>query len=199
MVQSWNLQGIKGFFGSLLTPSLFLPHMVIPNISHLNIQQLQQKGIKFLVFDKDNTLTRPYELEIFPPFKERWAEILGAFGPQNVVIVSNSAGTKDDPGFHMAKKIEESVGVQVFASSEKKPSGGEALLQHFDVPAHQVCVIGDRLMTDVLFGRRIRAFTIWCCEEISTKGDNPFALVLRKCEQTAMSIYLRTGNSLPKH
>jgi phosphatidylglycerophosphatase GEP4 len=199
MGQSWNLQGIKGFFGSLLTPSLFLPHMVVPNISHLNIQHLQQKGIKLLVFDKDNTLTRPYDLEIFPPFQQRWEEVLDAFGPQNVVIVSNSAGTKDDPGLQMAKKIQESLGVQVFASPEKKPGGGDALLAHFQVSGNQVCVIGDRILTDVVFGRRINAYTIWCSQEITTQGDNPFALLLRKWEQASMNMYLRMGKSLPTH
>ena len=78
-------------------------------------------GIKAVIFDKDNTLTAPYENSLHPRAKFGLQSALDIFGRDNVAILSNSAGTDDDPGFVDGKEIEEALGIAVIKHSEKKP------------------------------------------------------------------------------
>lgn len=70
-------------------------------------------------FDKDNCLTAPYVSTIYTPFqvnhclrsffspgnrliymtKDAWNNCKETFSKENVIIVSNSAGTDDDEGY----------------------------------------------------------------------------------------------------
>ncbi|RCH99762.1 hypothetical protein CU097_015689 [Rhizopus azygosporus] len=58
----------------------------------------KQVNIQAIGFDKDNCLTAPYASNIHPPFENAWEECKKTFGKDKVMIVSNSAGTKDDVG-----------------------------------------------------------------------------------------------------
>jgi len=61
-----------------------------------------------VVFDKDNTLTSPYENQIHPDAARGLQFALEIFGRDRIAIVSNSAGTKDDVEYKDAIAIEES-------------------------------------------------------------------------------------------
>ncbi|ACI64305.1 predicted protein, partial [Thalassiosira pseudonana CCMP1335] len=111
-------------------------------------------NIKAVIFDKDNTLTAPYENTLHPKAHPGLQSALDTFGTKNVAILSNSAGTDDDPGYEDAKLIEEALGIEVIRHREKKPGGLEELMDHFphvDSPS-QLCMVGDRLLTDIVFG-----------------------------------------------
>ncbi len=45
-------------------PEWAIPHLSIPDITSLNWSALRSAGFKAVVFDKDNTLTRPFELQV---------------------------------------------------------------------------------------------------------------------------------------
>jgi len=84
------------------------------------------------------------------------------------LIVSNSAGTKDDPGTHEAKLLTDATGVPVFRHSTKKPGCGLDVLNYLtNVPdlgvsqPNQIAVIGDRLFTDVMMANMMGAWAIW--------------------------------------
>ncbi|RUS34754.1 hypothetical protein BC938DRAFT_478750 [Jimgerdemannia flammicorona] len=98
MVQSFNFSGLINAFRVITKPSLVVPHLVVPDVRHINFRQLKSSGFRALAFDKDNCLTAPYQSIIYPPFQDAWNECKEAFGEENVVIVSNSAGTHDDVG-----------------------------------------------------------------------------------------------------
>ena len=53
---------------------------------------LHAAGFRAIVFDKDNTLTIPYERRIHPPLASALRECKRAFGAANVAVLSNSAG-----------------------------------------------------------------------------------------------------------
>ncbi|RUS34755.1 hypothetical protein BC938DRAFT_478750 [Jimgerdemannia flammicorona] len=74
------------------------PQLYGKDVRHINFRQLKSSGFRALAFDKDNCLTAPYQSIIYPPFQDAWNECKEAFGEENVVIVSNSAGTHDDVG-----------------------------------------------------------------------------------------------------
>ena len=72
-------------------PELALPHLDVPRIAALRWDRLAACGYRGVVFDKDNTLTLPYQLAVHDSVAASLRECLAAFG-ENVVIFSNSAG-----------------------------------------------------------------------------------------------------------
>ncbi|CAG8739249.1 4042_t:CDS:2, partial [Acaulospora morrowiae] len=145
----WSLQSLKKT--SIVNPT----H---DHIRDINFELLKSKGIQVLAFDKDNTLTAPYIDKLHEPFEAAWEECKKQFGKENIVIISNSVGTADDPGYKnrmsgQARSVEESLGVPVLRHKSKKPDGGPELIAHFvSIPPTKIAIIGDRLLTDVLFG-----------------------------------------------
>ncbi|OBZ85287.1 Phosphatidylglycerophosphatase GEP4, mitochondrial [Choanephora cucurbitarum] len=210
MVQSLNLSGIVNAFRVLWNPSLAMPHVIVEgksllyrkkvsdnlsaspkkDIRQINFANLKRLGqIKAIGFDKDNCLTAPYVSTIHPPFQEAWEECKSTFSKENVVIVSNSAGTADDKDGREAAKLEESLDVTVLRHQEKKPSGGKALADHMaPLPAHQIAFVGDRILTDVLFGNLNGNLTIWTRQVVTEQGDNKPAMMVKLYR--LMSLYM---------
>ena len=108
----------------------------------------EQCGIRAIVFDKDNTLTAPYDLSIHPNATAGFESAMHTFGRDNVAILSNSAGTGDDHNYEDAKKIELNIDVPVIRHLEKKPGGLSEVMNHFGTETvsdpSQICVIEDR-------------------------------------------------------
>ena len=140
---------------------------------------LKQAGFKAIAFDKDNTLTAPYESIIHPPFQNTIHQIQAEFGSTNIVLVSNSAGSADDAktSFDGAKRLEAALGIPILKHGSKKPHGSEALVNHFAhiCQGHQIVVVGDRLTTDVAYAYRIGALAVLTKHIITETGDNWFA------------------------
>ncbi len=67
MVQSMNGKALITLASVIRRPYLASPHINVPSISDLNFTAIRdQCGIRAIVFDKDNTLTAPYETEVHP-------------------------------------------------------------------------------------------------------------------------------------
>ncbi|CAO0794501.1 unnamed protein product [Mucor circinelloides] len=201
MVQSLNLSGIANAFRVLLNPSLAMPHIIVDDIRQINFKNLKQNAnIKAIGFDKDNCLTAPYVSTIYPPLTEAWKNCIETFSKDKVLIVSNSAGTKDDVDYKEAQKLEESLGVTVLRHDEKKPSGGQFLKEKLSpIPADQTAFVGDRILTDVLFGNRNGNLTIWTRQVITEEGDNKAALILRRMEYRLISLLQGLNIKPPPH
>jgi phosphatidylglycerophosphatase GEP4 len=188
MGQSFNTSGVFGFFQTLLKPSHFIPSLVVKDIRQIPFENLR-KTHKAIIFDKDNTLTAPYSLSIYPEFKSTWHTILKTFGSENILIVSNSVGTKDDKANDYLK-IENEFGVKVLKSDFKKPSGSELAIEVLKVKGEEIVMVGDRISTDIVYGNRIGAYTILVTSIVSEKGDNYFAQKIRRIEYFLLSMYL---------
>jgi phosphatidylglycerophosphatase GEP4 len=168
--------------------------MVCPAIAiaDVNYQALRDHcGIKAVIFDKDNTLTAPYENSLHPAARVGLQSALDTFGPANVAILSNSAGTDDDPQFDDGRAIEEALGIAVIRHSEKKPGGLAEVLRHFphvDDPA-QLCMAGDRLLTDIVFGNLHGMLTVHAlplCTGKENARDNTPSKIIRAVENKIM-------------
>ncbi|KAI7872852.1 mitochondrial PGP phosphatase-domain-containing protein [Spinellus fusiger] len=201
MVQSINISGIVNAFRVIRNPSLALPHIIVDDIRNINFGRLKsEKDIQAIAFDKDNCLTAPYVSHIYPPFEEAWRECKQTFGPKNIAIVSNSAGTTDDSNYKDAHTLEHSLQVTVLKHKAKKPAGGEALARHFKpILPQQVAFVGDRILTDVLFGNLNGNLTIWTRQVVTEKGDNKMALWLRRMEHRLISYLQERGVQPPPH
>jgi phosphatidylglycerophosphatase GEP4 len=164
MVQSINTKAIMTLASVLRRPSLLIPHFSVATISDIDFAKLHlEMGVKAVVFDKDHTLTMPYvNDEIHPMAQQGLDNCLQVFGHDNVAILSNSAGTNDDLNFEQAATIEASLRITVIRHANKKPGGIEEVKRHFQerYNTNQMCVVGDRLLTDVVFGNLYDMVTI---------------------------------------
>ena len=139
-----------------------------------------------IVFDKDNTLTAPYESVIHPLAVRGLESAQSVFGSNRVAVLSNSAGTKDDVGYRDALAIEQSLGMDVIRHDEKKPGGMQEVLDHFSLTdPTRLCVVGDRLLTDVVFGNlhgMLTVHTLPLCRGLDNQRDNKIAKAVRRIE-----------------
>lgn len=191
MVQSFNTKALLTLASVVRRPSLLVPHVSLENVSQLNYSALKERcGIRAVIFDKDNTLTAPYGMSIHPDASSGLEDAKSVFGDNNVAIMSNSAGTLDDPEFEDAKNIEESLGVAVIRHTEKKPGGLDEVLKHFQIEdPSELCMVGDRLLTDVVFGNlygMLTVHTLPLCSGEDNSQDNKIASVIRTVENKGL-------------
>lgn len=70
---------------------LVLPHVIVPDIRYIDWGELKKRGFKGVVFDKDNTITAPYSLTLWPPLSSSLKRCKAVFG-HDIAVFSNSAG-----------------------------------------------------------------------------------------------------------
>ncbi|KAI6104889.1 HAD phosphatase [Pisolithus croceorrhizus] len=150
-----NIPGILAPFQLLWNPRIILPN-VIQDIRQLDFLALRKAGYRGAVFDKDNCLTIPYKDTLVPELQVRLLEeCREAFGECNVLIVSNSAGSRDDPGGIQAESVSHHLSVPVLYHGSPKPAyrciSAIRLTSH-----HELVVVGDRVFTDVVMANRMK-------------------------------------------
>ncbi|KAG0080134.1 hypothetical protein BGZ93_003024 [Podila epicladia] len=176
-----------------------IPNLVVRDIRDINFEKLHKAGIVAIAFDKDNCLTRPYGNELHPPFEEAWKKCKEVYRDK-VVIVSNSAGTQDDKDHQGAIAIEKALGVDVLRHQHKKPAGGDELLHYFDsTPASQIAFVGDRALTDIVFGHNYGMLTILTRQVVTEQGDNPMAVQIRRMEHRVLDLLDRMNIRAKEH
>eukprot|EP00903_Cladosiphon_okamuranus_P022084 g20307.t3 len=197
MGQSFNAQAVSSMTRVVRHPALALPHLSLAHIGHLDFEGLKAMGCKGIVFDKDNTLTAPYEDTVHPLVEEGLRRCVEVFEGR-VCIMSNSAGTRDDPDYADAIRIEKAMGIPVIRHDEKKPGGIAQVLAFFEgkepeggpVRLDELCFVGDRLLTDVVFGNLHGMLTVHT-QPLTLKGDNRPAAVFRFLERKVFMGFFR--------
>ena len=189
-------------------PSLAVPHIRVPHVGCVDWTELKAAGIRGVAFDKDNTLTAPYSDELDPVAQVSVEHCQKAFGTDRIVIVSNSAGGRDDTGWENAEAVENSLGITVLRHGKKKPAGGRELMEWFEardseskgaVAAHEIAFVGDRLLTDVVFGNLLGMLTIHV-KPLTLTGDNVAARFVRSGENRILLPFLgRIRKEAPVH
>lgn len=199
MAQSLNLDATFYFFyARFWNKSLAMPHFSVKDINYINPFVLKELGFKGLVFDKDNTLTAPYVNEIFHSIQDSFENFKHCFG-DDLVIMSNSAGTRDDKNSEDAIQIEKDLGIKVLRHDRKKPAGIEAVLDHFKgVDPKDLVMFGDRVFTDIVFGNRYGMLTVHTAL-LSEENDNKAAAKVRKYELPKIQKWDSKGFKPPYH
>lgn len=182
----------------LREPALALPHASVRDIGELDFERLHAAGCTGVVFDKDNTLTAPYANEVYPRLSSALKSCIATFGEQRVAVMSNSAGTPDDPGGAGADAIEAALGVPVLRRRYKKPRGFESVCEHFGCDGSTLLMVGDRYLTDVVFGNLHGMLTVHT-QQLTTVGDNRVAQLMRRLEDRLVARYERIGLLPPPH
>eukprot|EP00887_Chlorella_sp_A99_P006848 scaffold2.g6848.t1 len=198
--QSFNAAGISLFARvAYADRPLALPHLTVPDVRWVDWAALRRAGFRGAVFDKDNTLTLPYALGLHPRAAGGLAAATAAFDGA-VVLYSNSAGLAqyDQQGAEAAR-LEAALGLPVLRHCEKKPAGGpEDMERHFGCPAHQLVMVGDRYLTDVVFGNRNGMLTVRPAP-FTPAGEPTAVLLARAVEERLVARWQRQGVQPPPH
>lgn len=191
--QFFNLDGIMFNLKYLFTFSInkIHPNIRAKSICELNLTKLNKEyNVKYVVFDKDNTLTLPHKKELANNhIKDKIKEFKRVFGEDNIAILSNSAGSRDDIDYKEALEIEEDTGIKVIKHEFKKPKVYKEIIETFVnrgnteiVDNKEICVIGDRLLVDVIMGKEYGFFTI-LVDPITYDKDNFMVRMMRRIEK----------------
>lgn len=79
----------------------------------------------------------------------------------------------------------------------KKPADTHLLAEHFRCHPSQIVFVGDRLTTDIVYANKMSALSIFVTKVVSLKGDNPWAIRIRKLEHVLVSIQQYFGITKP--
>jgi phosphatidylglycerophosphatase GEP4 len=127
-------------------------------------------------------LTIPYERQIHSSIVNQFNSLITLYGRENIAILSNSVGSKEDIGYKEAIIIEEALGIKVIRHVNKKPEVNEDVLVHFATKEpSSISMIGDRILSDCVMGNTHGYFTIYC-EPFDTKPENFMVKLMRKVE-----------------
>ncbi|KAK9867335.1 hypothetical protein WJX84_001695 [Apatococcus fuscideae] len=196
--QSVNPSAI-GMFGQvfLREQKWAIPHLEVQDITHINWHALRSAGFSACAFDKDNTLTKPYDMVVYPPLAQSLADCQREFEGR-AVIVSNSAGLEEfDAEGKEAAAVEAALGVPVLRHSEKKPGGSAAsLTSYFGCDASEILMVGDRFLTDVVYGNRNGLFTVRT-RAFELAGEPTSVLWARKLEEKLVKRWRAKGQQPP--
>ena len=128
------------------------PDIYQKDIYHINYDSLYQKGIRFLIFDLDNTVAALDEkipsvsaLKLFSKLKTRFS----------CLLLSNSLKKR-------VKPFGEALGIP-YLSCAMKPISFR--LKHYlrkeKISLNQVAIVGDQFMTDMVLGKKLGIVTIF--------------------------------------
>ena len=200
--QSWNPLALIATARTLIRrPGLLVPHVAVRNVDELNYDALRAAGVASIIFDKDNTLTAPYVDTAHVDVSDAITRAKDAFGSDNCIVLSNSAGSGDDaPEYPAAKACEAALGLRVARHPDaQKPQCLAGVVASLGEDVNSVAVVGDRLATDVLAANQCGALSVHT-RPLDTKGDNPAALLSRFLEnRLLLPLLRRLGAAPPTH
>ncbi|BGP20085.1 hypothetical protein JCM10213_002665 [Rhodosporidiobolus nylandii] len=135
-----NWAGVSASLVAIVRPSILQPRLSVPSIAQLDWARLRDDGgITGVVVDKDNCIAKPSEDDLAPDaaLRESWKELLETFGAENVLVVSNSAGTlAKDPLLLQAESVSRNLRVPVLVHKAPKPGPAcvRQVAAHFLLP-----------------------------------------------------------------
>ncbi|CAN8254243.1 unnamed protein product [Cochlearia groenlandica] len=192
--QRINVEGIVSSVSVVVRDRrLVLPHVSMKDLRYIDWDELKRKGFKGVVFDKDNTLTAPYSLAIWPPLRPSIDRCKAVFG-HDIAVFSNSAGLMEyDHDDSKAKALEAEIGIRVLRHRVKKPAGtAEEVEKHFGCASSELIMVGDRPFTDIVFGNRNGFLTV--LTEPLSRAEEPFIVrQVRRLEVALLKRWLRKG------
>ena len=160
-----------------LTPTYY-----VSSVADIELH-LHLRGIEYVVFDKDDTLTLLKSDKVLPRFLEKLAHISSRYP---CVIVSNG---KNNP--------EEIEGIKILKTKSKKPYNFDEVQEHIRKidpdgvsVSEEIVFVGDRLLTDVYMANcsGARSILVDKLEESTIEKHGLAVVVLRKIERLALQL-----------
>lgn len=130
---------------------LFRPKMYQKDIFSINYDNLKKIGIKYIIFDLDNTLGKIDELKC----NDKTCEFVNELSKEFTIIVASNNK------YERVKDFCYNMNVDIISSS-LKPSGRvyRYMKTKYTKDMSLICVIGDQIVTDVILGNRFDMMTI---------------------------------------
>jgi HAD superfamily phosphatase (TIGR01668 family) len=149
-------------------------YLIDGDITDIDLDMLKRDGIRGLVFDLDSTLVAPHAGTIT-------AEVAGwlekARANFKVAVVSNN---KRDPYIEQARTLLDMHCIGRAAKPSRRAFF--EVLKQFELAPHEVAVIGDRPLTDVLGGQRagMKTVLVW---PLKSMNEPSWVTMFRKLER----------------
>ena len=122
----------------------FLPTLLCDALTEVTPALLQQRGIKLLMLDFDNTIV-PYTTSVPTPEMEAWLRAM-IQGSVQLCVVSNSRRER-------VKVFCEKYGLPCITHSRKPFSKGiRQCLAQYGMQPREAAIVGDQIFTDTLGG-----------------------------------------------
>lgn len=144
------------------------PHIYSPSINHINFEYLQSRlGVKVLVFDKDDTLTLHHFNEIYHGLNPSKIEEITSLFKNNAFICSNSRCKWEIDYGKNNELVQKHKSFQSILTTYKKPFNFTDLTDqiseriNYRAKPNEICIVGDRLLTDVLLARYNNCLSIF--------------------------------------
>ncbi|KAH0547565.1 hypothetical protein FGG08_000290 [Glutinoglossum americanum] len=202
-----NLSASLNIFRLIRDPALCLPHSSISTFNHLPVplskgfgNQDGPKNIRAVVLDKDNCFAVPHKNTIHEPYSDKFQQLREAYPGNRLLVVSNSAGTGDDPDGKEADLLEKNTGVKVLRHSTKKPGCRAEIFNHFVnskdtgvTSPEQIAIVGDRLFTDVMMANLMGSWSVWVKHGVVEEKS-----FFMRLETRFFNFLIRRGYSAPK-
>ncbi|WP_370873411.1 YqeG family HAD IIIA-type phosphatase [Peribacillus cavernae] len=162
---------------------LFLPSQHVKSIFDITPETLQEKGVKGIITDLDNTLVE-WDRPSATPKLIQWFENMRAHGIL-VTIVSNNNENR-------VKSFSDPLKIP-FIFQARKPMGKafRRAIKNMGLKREETVVIGDQLLTDVLGGNRNGFRTILVVPVART--DGLITKFNRRIERRILAFFKRKG------
>ncbi len=132
--------------------SLFTPNLMLNNVTDIDLDFLESKGIKGIILDVDNTLTMHNSQEVHKIVLE-WLQKMKD-NSIKLIIVSNNYEERIKP-------FADKIGLD-YISFGCKPltKGMTQAVKKMGLKKEQVAIVGDQIYTDILGGNLKGLYTI---------------------------------------
>lgn len=146
-----------------------MPNIVVPTFNEIPVPippiSHESAPIKVVILDKDNCFAKPHASVVWPAYMAKMQRLKQVYG-DNLLILSNTAGSSDDPTKALASALEKSTGIKVLHHETKKPGCYTEVVDNLRKQgiindAKEIAVVGDRLMTDVVMANFMGAQSVW--------------------------------------
>lgn len=133
--------------------TLFLPSLIVDQLRDIPLDYLYDSGYRVFFLDVDNTLVSVHEKWV-PLDILNWVQAVKGMGFEVVILSNNSSK-------YRIKRICEQLGVHGYYRAFKPlPHTLYTWCKENKIAPHTTVVVGDQVLTDVLLGQWVRAYSI---------------------------------------
>lgn len=176
------LKSIKQFFYSLKHLPLNCNDIIEGNITTLNDSFFLDRKLKGAILDLDNTIMLPHAAALSPETIQ-WIEKFQAFGVQLIVVTNNV----NDKYLDKVEKILDQYNLTMLRKACKPNTHKlQEALDILNLDKNQICIIGDRVLTDIWGGKNFNIHTVLVHPLIGKKEKKLYKF-LRKIEYAFLS------------
>ena len=164
--------------------SLFLPDSYYKDIYSIDYKKLKKQGIKYLLFDFDNTIIEMNKYRYTKKHDELFKELKKDF---NIAIISNTINKQKIEDFTKKCGIE-----YILLAMKPLKRGFKKIIKKNNLKSEEICMIGDQLVTDIYGAKKMHIKAI-LVDRINNE-ELPLTRLNRKLEKRILKKLNRDHN-----